>query len=340
MKVGLIGCGGMGMVHNRSLKALCATHGVEVTAIADCREEFLNKGAALWPQAARYATGMELLQNAEIELVHICLPSYLHTTHAVFAMEKGMHVMLEKPACLTREDCQLLLDTQRRTGAKVMVGQVLRSFSEYAYLKAAYEDGRFGKLRSVMMQRVSGDVRWGFEDWFHDAQRSGSVALDLHIHDLDFLRYLLGEPDAVKVMEATAFCSGMVNHIITSYRFGEVQAVAEGVWDLSPALPFEASFRACFEEATLVFNSRAKPSIKVYHRDGSITEPPQVEEVVADEQSEGLNIEARGPYYEEIKYFIECLQQNHPNTRAPLSEGVASVQLALEEYEMAQKLCR
>ena len=335
MKVGMIGVGGMGSVHNNCLKALSQSAGIQVVAIADCRKEFLEKGAVLWPDAVRYETGMELIEKADVELVHICLPSYLHAEHAVRAMEKGMNVMLEKPACLTEADCRLLEQKQKETGAKVMIGQVLRSFREYKYLKAAHDDGRYGRLRSIMMQRVSGDVVWGFEDWFHDPQRSGSVVLDLHIHDADFLRYMLGEPDDVKVAEATAFDNGEINHIVTTYRFGDVKATAEGHWDLSRELPFEASFRACFDKATLVFSSAATPSLKVYTPDGQVIVPELEPEAVAEEKSDGLNISARGPYFEEIRYFIESLQNGTPNERAPLSEGVASVRLALKEYAMA-----
>lgn len=58
------------------------------------------------------------------------------------------------------------------------------------------------------MQRVSGNVRWGFEGWFHDEKKSGSVVLDLHIHDLDFsgLNTGAGEPDDFEV-RATTFDS-------------------------------------------------------------------------------------------------------------------------------------
>ena len=325
----------MGSVHNNCLKALSGTMDVEVTAIAECRKEFLDRAKALWPKAALYETGMDLLENEDVELVHICLPSYLHASHAVRAMEKGMNVMLEKPACLTEEECLLLQKTQQETGAKVMIGQVLRSFREYEYLKQAYSDGRFGRLRSIVMQRVSGDVTWGFEDWFHDAKKSGSVVLDLHIHDADFLRYMLGEPDDVRVVEATRFSGGTVNHIVTSYRFGGVQALAEGLWDLSPALPFRASFRAMFDEATVVFDSKAEPAVVVYKRDGGTFAPELAEEALAAQQSSGLNISARGPYLEEIRYFLECLDRGLTNERAPLSEGIKSVRLALREYTMA-----
>ena len=182
-----------------------------------------------------------------MDIVHICLPNYLHVSNAVAAMEKGMNVFVEKPVCLTREDADAILDAEKRTGMKVMVGQVVRSFEEYRYLKKVYDDKTFGKLRSIVMRRISGDVRWGFEDWFHDEKRSGSVVLDLHVNDLDFLRYMLGEPDNFEV-RATPFDSGMINQIITTYEFGNVFASVEGVWDISPALKFEASFRAVLTE--------------------------------------------------------------------------------------------
>ena len=52
-----------------------------------------------------------------------------------------------------------------------MVGQVVRSFEEYKYLKEAYDTEKIGKLKSITMERISGDVKWGFEDWFHNEER-------------------------------------------------------------------------------------------------------------------------------------------------------------------------
>lgn len=226
MRIGVIGCGGMGTTHYLSLKVLSEKEDdVEVVALSDCRKEFLDKAASYFPEAATYEYGMELIEKEQLDIVHICLPSYLHAEHAVKALEKGMNVLVEKPVCLTEEDCQMLLEAEKRSGKKVMVGQVVRSFEEYKYLKEAYDTEKFGKLKSITMERISGDVKWGFEDWFHNEEKSGSVVLDLHVHDLDFLRYMLGEPDSFQV-KASRFESGMINHIITEYEFGDVFATA------------------------------------------------------------------------------------------------------------------
>jgi len=336
MKIGLIGCGGMGTTHNLSLKALSGKMDVEVTALADCRQEFLERAAKQWPGAKTYTTGMELLREEELDAVHICLPSYLHAEHAIAAMEKGMDVFLEKPVCLTREDCSRLLEVQKKTGARVMVGQVVRSFGEYRYLKDIYEKKTFGKLKSIVMQRISGDTKWGYEDWFHEERKSGSVVLDLHIHDLDFLRYMLGEPDSFTV-KAAAFPGGMINQIITSYQFGSVFATAEGIWDVCTELPFEGSFRACFEEATIIYQGRQTPTVQVYHKGGEISVPVLQEEISLHDETAGINISDLGPYYTEIKYFYECLAEDREITRAPLEEGIKSVLLGIEEWEAGKK---
>ena len=188
MKVGVIGCGGMGTTHYLSLKVLSSQMDVEVVALADCREEFLQKAAAEFPEARTYTYGMELIERENLDAVHICLPSYLHTEHAVAAMKKGMNVLVEKPVCLTREEGELLLETQKETGVKVMVGQVVRAFDEYRYLKEVYDNKTLGKLKSIVMQRVSGNVRWGFEGWFHD-EKKRTEPFTLIRHDSRDLRY-------------------------------------------------------------------------------------------------------------------------------------------------------
>ncbi len=335
MRVGVIGCGGMGTTHYLSLKALSAQLDLQVVALADCRKEFLDKAAAYFPEARMYTYGEDLINGERLDIVHICLPSYLHADHAVAAMEKGMNVLIEKPVCLTTDDCERLLETEKRTGVKVMVGQVVRSFDEYRYLKEAYDSRRFGKLKSIVMQRISSDVKWGFEDWFHDEARSGSVVLDLHIHDLDFLRYMLGEPDCFDV-KATAFKSGMINQVITNYEFGDVFASVEGIWDECTGLPFEASFRACFEEGTIWFNGRRNPSLTVYKKDGTVEHPELNSEYNVSDNTAGINISNLGPYYTEIKYFAECVKYGKPVEVAPLSEGVKSVEVALEEWKAAK----
>ena len=207
---------------------------------------------------------------------------------------------------------------------------------QYKYLKEAYDTEKFGKLKSITMERISGDVKWGFEDWFHNEEKSGSVVLDLHVHDLDFLRYMLGEPDSFQV-KASRFESGMINHIITEYEFGDVFATAEGIWDESSAMKFHAAFRAHFEDATIEFNGAQSPSLTVYKKDGTVETPELKAEYEGESDVAGINVSNLGPYYTEIKYFQECVREDKPVEVAPLIEGVRSVQLGIKEWNAAKE---
>jgi predicted dehydrogenase len=334
MRIGFIGCGGMGMVHLNSLKALAEKYPLEVCAIADVTPEHLAGALALFPQAKGYGLGMDLLNNESLDLVYICLPSYLHASHAIAALNKGFHVFVEKPLCLSEEDCQAILSAEKKSGKKAMVGQVVRFFPEFAYLKQLRDAGDYGKLKNIDIIRASGIPTWGFENWFVDEKRSGSVVLDLHIHDVDFLRYLLGEP-TIRFVSSSTLPTGLVNHIVTSYQFGTTSAVVEGSWYGAPGVPFISAYRAEFEKATVVCHMWANPEVAVYLNDGTSFVPsfPKSEEI----QGSGVNISDLGSYFLEDRYFIECLLENKPNEIAPLSEGVASVRLGLEELRLAHQ---
>ena len=78
----------------------------------------------------------------------------------------------------------------------------------------------------------------------------------------------------------------------------------------------------------------------VYKKDGTVENPELCPEYAVEDSTAGINISNLGPYYTEIKYFINCLMENRPIEVAPLSEGVKSVELALEEWEAAKEYIR
>ena len=159
--------------------------------------------------------------------------------------------------------------------------------------------------------------------------------LDLHIHDLDFLRYMLGEPDSFTV-KAAAFPGGMINQIITSYQFGSVFATAEGIWDVCTELPFEGSFRACFEEATIIYQGRQTPTVQVYHKGGEISVPVLQEEISLHDETAGINISDLGLIIRKSSIFMNAWQRIG---RLPerSGEGIKSVLLGIEEWEAGKK---
>ena len=327
IKVGLIGCGFMGGMHSACYAAL-ANLGVKVTAVADVRREYaenLANGAEI------YSTGMELIEKADVDVVDVCLPTHLHAAHAVAAMKAGKNVFVEKPIAFKDEDMELILATEKETGAKVQVGQVIRQWTEYVWLKKTVDAGTFGKIQHAMFRRLSGKPTWAWENWLHQVDKSGGVAVDMHVHDVDFVRYIMGEPDVVKA-HAHRDAEGVIQQINAVYGYGkDVSVAVESGWDYPADFPFTADFRVKFEKATVIGGGGV---VNVYPLEGEAYQAELEEEFQGDNEIGG-NISSLGGYYNELKYFVEGLQGKNDLSVATVSEAIKSVQLVKREIEAA-----
>lgn len=326
LTVGLIGCGGMGGMHANCYLAL--SDKVKLVAVADLdkakTEKFTSASGAKY-----YENGKALLENEKPDIIDICLPTYLHTEYAVAAMKNGSDVFLEKPVCLTEEEAALLEKTKKETGAKMQIGQVVRFMDEYVYLRDTVKNGTYGKVKSAYFYRLSADPLWSWEDWFNDYTKSGTVALDLHVHDADVMRYIFGEPDSVSA-HATRNDKGVIDHIFSSYTYGGTVINAEGAWDMPAGYPFAAGFRVIFEHAVLEHNGR----LTVRTDKGECFTPEFKAECDVNVDS-GINVSNLGAYYSEIKYFIDKVITGEGEEIAPLSEGIASAMLVKKEIALA-----
>ena len=327
IKVGLIGCGFMGGMHSACYAAL-ANLGVKVTAVADVRREYAEKLAG---DAEIYATGMELIEKADVDVVDVCLPTHLHAAHAVAAMKAGKNVFVEKPIAFKDEDMELILKTEAETGAKVQVGQVIRQWTEYVWLKKAVDAGTFGKIQHAMFRRMSSRPEWAWEGWLHQVDKSGGVAVDMNVHDVDFVRYIMGEPDVVKA-HAHRDAEGVIQQINAVYGYGDKVSVAvESGWDYPADFPFTADFRVKFDKATVIGGGGV---VNVYPVGGAAYQAELEEEFQGDNDIGG-NISSLGGYYNELKYFVEGLQGKNDLSVATVSEAIKSVQLVKREVEAA-----
>lgn len=327
IKVGLIGCGFMGGMHSACYAAL-ENLGVKVTAVADVRPEFAKKLAG---DAEIYATGMELIEKADVDVVDVCLPTHLHTAHAVAAMKAGKHVFVEKPVCFNDDEMELLLQTEKETGVKVQVGQVVRLFNEYIWLKKAVDEGRYGKVLYGEFRRLSNLPTWAWENWLHQVEKSGGVAVDMHVHDVDFVRYIMGEPDTVKA-HAYRDGEGAIQQIHALFGYGKNVCVSvEAGWNYPADFPFTADFRVMFEKATVVMSGGA---ITVYPVEGG-SEKAEIAVEFEGTNDIGGNLSSLGGYYNELKYFVEWLQGVKTQPIATIADAVQSVRLVKQEIEAA-----
>ncbi len=294
LKVGLVGVGGISGAHIPVWEEM---ENAELVALCDIRPERMEK----YSGKRCYTDFDEMLANEELDILDICLPTYLHADFAVKAMEKGINVITEKPISLKEEDVERVYGAAEKNNVKFMVAHVLRFWPEYELLKEIYDSKRYGKLLSGTMIRLGGYPKWSWDGWMMDEKRSGMVPFDLHIHDLDFMVYAFGLPKV-----SYQYRSKLPNqdYISLVYDFGDFSINSEASW-YSASYPFTAEFRFQFEDAVV---ASEKGKMMIYLKDD--------EKIDLSQEAEGdtgnINLPKSNAYANEIIYFADCVENNKP----------------------------
>ena len=327
LKCAVIGCGGLGHVH---MKNLLTMDDVQLTALCDIDEtQFtrsvktnLDRTDTLDLSGVRtYTDAQELLDKEALDFVVIALPTYLHAPYSIMALDKGLHVFCEKPMSTTLEGCRSMVEAAKRNGKLLTVGQVLRFSYPYRLIKEAYETGMYGKLLRLDLRRDSHPPIWGSNNWFMDFDRSGGAVIDLHVHDVDYLNYLLGMPDAL-VSDAYHVRSGF-DCISTQYFYKDGPMVhSASDWNMPVSHGFQPVTTAVFEKALIAIN---KHGFKVY-----------VDDKVLEEKDFDAKSTGADPYYDEMRHFIYCIRQGVDNEIVPMESTMQSIEIVTAEIKSAK----
>jgi len=323
LNVGVIGFGGLGHVH---AAAYAKRTDVSLVSVADNDPERLNGKAIelnLGPGQSfdmrnvhTYPGADEMFAVEKLDLVSICLPTDLHAACAIQALKRGVHVLCEKPMSRTLREADALVATQACSGRLLMVAQCLRFWPCYERVVAAHRSGEFGRLLMLSMRRISASPgSGGARTWFLDGARSGGCLLDMHIHDTDFVNYLLGMPEAV-VATGRTHVTGAIDNSFTQYVFPDGPVVmAESSWSYGGR--FCMAFAAIFEKATL----------EMGYRDNDLLRPGQAPEKI---QLPGVSA-----YEQEIGYLIDCIKAGATPDRCLPASTRETMRIAMAEERSA-----
>lgn len=118
-------------------------------AICQRSESELNKVGDAFniDQDKRYLSYEKLLEDPNIDAVHINTPIHLHAEHSLMALRAGKHVCCTVPMATTVEDCKEIVETVAETGLKYTMAETVVYSREYLFVKELYEKGELGKIQ-------------------------------------------------------------------------------------------------------------------------------------------------------------------------------------------------
>jgi predicted dehydrogenase len=316
LRIGIIGMGFMGGVH---LNAWQHTPGATVVAACDSNPVIQQAKGNIDTGAdglnlegvTQYTNIAEMLESESLDAVSITLPSHLHKAVSIQCLEAGVHVLCEKPMALALPDCQAMIDISKKTGKELMVAHCIRFWPEYAWLKKAVEEKTFGTVLSAEFDRRTSAPAWSGDSWFADPAKSGGIALDLHIHDLDVIQYLFGLPESISASTAD-LKPGFPGYVQSQLQYKNLPVTATASWLMPESFGFHMGFEVVFENAAAVFDGQA---LRIFSAEEDGTTP-------ALEPGDG--------YLHEIRYFADRISGRTSKLIITPQEAAESVRLALE----------
>ena len=330
VKIAIAGVGSMGKKHLSVYNSKLPN--AEVVALFDTREEAMDSknldvGGNMRTEAKplnlsnirRYTDFDTMLEEGGFDFVDICLPTYLHADTSVRAMESGYHVFCEKPLALTVQEGERIRDAVSKTGRLFSVAHCLRYWPAYINTKKLIDSGKYGKVRYAEFARFSQPPVWTAGGWVMDGSKSGNAALDLHIHDVDFINFMFGKPEGV-LSRGVFEKDGSVSHIATSYSYGDKVVQSTGGWICSDSFGFNMRALFILERATIELDFSKSPVVTVYP-DGDERYPLQLPE------GDG--------YYYELKSFVDSVEQGKLLNPVTAEDALESLKLCLKEIESA-----
>lgn len=274
VRVGIAGIGFMGKTH---WDAYQQVEGVQVTAISTrdpkklagdwtgVRGNFGSAGGVVDLSGVHCHAELDnLVNDADVDLLDICLPSNIHRRVTEQAMDAGKHVLVEKPIALDLDDADAIIAKAEATGRLLLVAQVLRFWPEFALLKDLVDGGEYGALQGIHFKRVIARPDWGGDHWFDDPNNTGGPVVDLHIHDTDFIRYLLGDPASVSCSGVIRE-NGQIDYLVSDYDYPGRNLVVSSTSGAiaQKGREFEHGYDAYFERAMVTHNSTSQPGVEV-----------------------------------------------------------------------------
>ena len=338
----IIGCG---RISHKHIEALADNFKeADLVSVCDIIPEKMDKdveeyydfmkqrGINLDKKINKYTDYKEMLKREDIDAVSICTESGHHAVHALYCLNAGKHVLVEKPMALSLNDADKMIKLSREKNLKLGICHQNRFNSPIQKLRRAVEEGRFGRI-------INGTARilWNRnDDYYKQAPWRGTKALDggtlmnQCIHNIDLLQWMMGSEVERVHCERGTFLRNIemedFGAILIRFKNGSI-GIVEGSACVYPK-NLEETLSIFGEKGTVVIGGLAVNKIKTWQF---------ADERDYDKEDENTEIDSvygRGhtPLY---KNFIDAVNEN----KEPLingEEGRKALKIILEAYEVCK----
>ncbi len=323
VKVGVIGAGMISAFH---LEGYRECSDAEVVAVCDVVADRAKAAAEKYDIPKTFTSAGRMLAMKEIDAVSVCTPNINHMQSTLKALAAGKHVLCEKPIAMNARQAQTMIDATRKAKKKLMIGLNNRFFTGSRFLKKIIEAGKIGKpyyARSLSIRR-RGVPGWGV--FGQKKLQGGGPLIDLGVHAIDFMWWIMGRPNPVSAYGITFDHLGSSGQGLGDWGVGynptefSVEDMVGGIirFEDGRALGLDISWAAHTGDLywMRLFGTKGgvqlMPEFVIYEMEGKtkIDSAPQLGQ--------------ENQYANEIQHFADCIRRG----QQPISPGSQAVVVA------------
>lgn len=299
LKIGLIGLGFIGTIH---AQVIAENPRADLIAVCDI-DEGLSKDTAEKYGCAYYTDYNEMIRQADIDAVDICVPEDYHVAPAVAAANARKDILIEKPIAKTEAEALEIKNACEKNGVRIMVNHVMKFDPRYVELYDEVRKGTLGEISHVFVKRQN--PRWVAERF----RGRVSVLYYIGIHDIEWMLSYAGQKPVKVYAQRNDVINKAVNDCDTIFMIVNFEGGILGCVSISWNLP-KNSGAGLFSEVELV-GSRGMGVVDVHN---------QGLEIVTDEATffpdtlhwPVYNEEVQGDMRLAIDSFVQRTQNGEP----------------------------
>lgn len=343
LKIGIIGVGNIAGEH---IQAYLNNPEVELYAFCDINADRLKEKGEKYGVTHLYTDFNEMVKLPELDAVSVCTWNNAHAPATIAALKAGKHVLCEKPMAMNAALAEEMKKTAEENGKLLMIGFVRRHGNDAKMMKSFIDADYFGEFYYAKATYLRRHGNPG--GWFADVTRSGGGPLiDLGVHVIDLVRYLMGGPKPVSVFGATfrKLCDrpGVIRHP-GAYRASDAtDNDPVTVEDLASAMIRFDNGAVLHIEAAFDLNlKKDEGKIELFGTKGGAKLDPELEmyteinHYMADVNlTNPTALSFDGLFQNEINHFVDCIQ-GRCECIAPAEDGVELMKILDAVYESAR----
>lgn len=289
MKIAVVGAGRLGQRHLDKWKKI---EGVQVVGLVSNPGEKLQKLAEEYNVKA-YESLDQLLNEADVDVIDVCTPTYTHGEIVKKAANAKKHVICEKPLATTSADAKEMISVCKENDVQLLVGHTLRFYPEYVNAREQIQNGMIGKPGVLRFFR--GVPYPADRDWYSDEEKSGGLFLDLGTHEFDWLLWTFGGVQRVTakhVKESSEEAGNMEYGFATLKLADGTIAYVELSW---AETKFEANFELAGDKGMITYDHGQTFPVTLNVRSNESVQLPK-------------SMMHKDPYERQFEHFINCLK--------------------------------